>query len=196
MEAVPTQVEVYERLAAGLDPCLSSLGMLRVARISWPCWMLKTGDGENLYLSLQVDEKATDTYAGGGFRVELEKSKLPRPASGLNGRAHFFQLLTSHELAAVLARQNEVIRALPKPPANQIDLYPDGRVRQEYLSWFEAQEGFDAIRTWLRYRRISDLDAWVRLLEAMIGAMVERAAEHLRTDTRHLGRGSLVEARP
>lgn len=195
MAALPTPKEVYERLAEGLGPVLVELGMRRVPRLSWPCWVRQSPlTSDQVYLSLQVDEKATDPFSGGGFRVELEKSGSPRPAAGLNGRALFFQLLTSQEGAAVLACQNRVIQALPRPPAAQVELYPDGPVRRMYLSYFESQEGFDPVRSWMRYRTMDDLDAWVRTLEPLMGAMVSRAEEYLRRETRHLGRGSLVEA--
>ena len=196
MEAVPTQAEVYERLSSQLDPILAGLGMQRVLRLSYPCWVLKRlTDAEQLYFAVQVDEKATDSFAGGGFRFELEKSTSARPAGGLNGRALFFQLLTVRELTDILAQQNKVISLLPKPPPAQVEVYPAGRVRQEYISWFEAQDGFDTIRSWMRYRSLDDIDEWVRTLEPLLGSMVDRAAEYLRRGTRHLGRGSLIEGR-
>lgn len=69
-----------------------------------------------MFLSVQVDDKATDTYADGGFRLELEKSPAARPASGLKGRARFFQLLTSRELGDLLALQAAATQPLPGRP--------------------------------------------------------------------------------
>jgi hypothetical protein len=169
--------------------------MHRVRRLFYPCWVLKTASDEHgVYLSLQVDEKATDTYAGGEFRLELEKSAGPRPASGLSGRAMFFQLLTRQELAGVLAQQNNVIRTLPRPPAAQVEAYPSS-LRPTYLSWFDSQQGFDAIKSWMRYRTSSDVDAWAGTLRPLIGVTVDRGVRYLRRGTVHLGRGSLVEDR-
>ncbi len=61
-----------------------------------------------------------DILAGGGFRIELEKSPALRPARGLNGCALFFQLLTPKESEEVLEYQNDVIRGLPDPPAAHV----------------------------------------------------------------------------
>lgn len=78
----PKTAEVYERLAAGLHPTLKAAGMQLVRRIHWPCWWRpsSTSEGDRLYLSMRLDHKATDTYAGGQFRIELEKTASDRPA--------------------------------------------------------------------------------------------------------------------
>jgi hypothetical protein len=85
--------------------------------------------------------------------------------------------LTDRELDVVLAQRSSLIRALPKPPPAQVAAYPLGPVRQEYLSWFEAQEGFDQIRTWMRYRRAADIDAWVQTPRPLMPMLVARAGE-------------------
>ena len=194
---LPKRAEVYERLAVGLKPAATAVGMRRVSRIYWPCWMTDAmPSGDLVFMSLQVDEKATDAYSGGGFRIEFEKSAAKRPASGLAGRAMFFQLLTDGELVRLLAQQNEVIRRLPKPPIVQIEAYPAGPVREVYLSWFREQKGFDAIRTWMRYRTLADVDEWVNVLGPLVASFVRRAEVYLTRGTVHLGRGSLVSSLP
>lgn len=196
MDALPTPHDVYERLATGLGPMLTDRGMQRVPRLSYPCWGRQfQNSNEQVYLSLQVDDKATDGFSGGGFRIEIEKAVGRRPATGLNGRALFFQLLTAEELTTVLEQQNRVIRALPRPTTTHVEVYSAGRVRQQYLSWFEPQSGFDAIRSWMRYRSVHDVESWVGTLRPFMSVMVDRGADYLRRDTRHLGRGSLVEVR-
>jgi hypothetical protein len=150
--------------------------------------------GEFVFMSLQVDGKATDTYSGGEFRIELEKSAANRPASGLAGRAMFFQLLSDEELARLLAQQNEVIRRLPKPPTLQIEAYPAGPIREMYLSYFRDQQGFDAIRTWMRYRTLVDVDEWVNSLAPLVASFVSRSEVHLSRGTVHLGQGSLLDS--
>ena len=184
---------VYKRIADGLGPVLADLGMQPVSRLNYPCWVMRLPDDvEQLYVCLQVDEKANDAYAGGGFRIEVEKSKATRPASGLTGRVLFFQLLNAQELAEVLTRQNQVIQALPKPPDSHVQAYPPGPVRQEYQSRFEEQTGFDTIRCWMRYRSLCDVDSWIHTLKPLMAGLVTRGAELLRQDARHLGKGSLV----
>jgi hypothetical protein len=105
----------------------------------------------------------------------------------------FFQLLTQEELARILAQQNRVIRRLPKPPIVQIEAYPTGPIRDVYRSWFREQVEFDAIRPWMRYRTLADVDEWVGLLGPLVGSLVSRAEVYVRRGTVHLGRGSLVD---
>ena len=194
MEDVPSISEARERLAAGLEVVLSELRMKRVVRLSWPAWVLPMSTDENLFVSVQVEERATDAYAGSVFRIELEKSPSSRPAGSLKGRALFFQLLTASELEDVLAYQNRVLSSLPQPPTAHIDRYPEGPVRDQYLSWFKERAGFDAVHSWMRFRTTADLDGWVQALVPVMAPMVRRAAECLHRDTVHLGKGSLTTA--
>jgi hypothetical protein len=103
----------------------------------------------------------------------------------------FFQLLTDSEMVPLLAQQNAVIRKLESPPEAQVSLYP-GSVREQYLSYFEPQVRFDAIRCWLRYRDLDDIDAWVPTLAPTLGDLAERAATWLSPDAVSLGKGSLI----
>jgi hypothetical protein len=181
------------RLADGFDLVLADLGAQRVPRFRWPAWVLKSPNrDEHVFLWLQAEDRGTDTYAGGMFRIEFEKSVSSRPAGGLKGRALFFQLLTPGELRDVLNYQNSVISTLPQPSAAHVESYPEGLVRAVYLSWFHAQKGLDAVHPWLRYRLESDLDGWATTLRPMIGPMVTRAADYLQRDAVHLGKGALV----
>jgi hypothetical protein len=195
MEALPSGREVYAELAACLSPGVASSRMRLVKRVSYPAWRTDAGaSGEFLYLSLQVDGKATDPFSGGGFRVELEKSRRRVPARGLNGRALFFQLLTAGELETLVAQQNRIIAARPKPPAEQVALYPEGPVREMYLSFFEPQSEFDVIDCWLRYGSLADVRAWAEVLTPMIQPLLERADAALSPDRRDLGKGNLLGA--
>ena len=147
-----------------------------------------------MFISFQVDSKATDVYAGGAFRVELEKSAGRRPAGGLQGRALFFQLLTSSEQAQLLAQQNRIIRSLQHPPQAHIDLYPAGPVRNQYLSYFQPQNEFDAINCWLRVKTTGDVESWAKSIEPLLALMLERATELLVPETLYLGQGALLES--
>ncbi|HEV7680394.1 MAG TPA: hypothetical protein VGQ42_17675 [Candidatus Dormibacteraeota bacterium] len=194
-EEVPKAAQVYERLGAGIGPVLEALGMRRVSRLSYPAWVLReVPEGLNVFLSLQTHAKAKDTFAGGRFRVELEKSSSGRPAGGLGGRAMFFQLLTSAELQTLLEQQNTVITGLPRPPQSHVDGYP-ATLRDHYLSWFEPQSKFTAIDAWMRYRSLSDLDAWAAILVPLMPVLIERATTYLDGTTLQLGSHSLLGAR-
>jgi hypothetical protein len=185
---------VYSRLSAGLDPALTRTGMQRLSRAGYPSWRRQDGGtGISTLISLQIDSKATDPFSGGGFRVELERSKNRLPARGLNGRALFFQLLRDDELAILVSEQNRIIDSLPTPTIEQIELYPAGAVRDQYLKYFEPQRKFDVAESWLRYHTDDDLAAWTRLFAPLVAAMIERAESNLKPDVLHLGEGSLLD---
>ena len=187
----PTPEVASNKLASWFDPILAALAADRTAHDSW---MRLLQDGEHLFLSIQVDRKATDPYSGGGFRIEIERTRSPRPLEGLNGRAMFFQLLNASEIDQLVEQQNRVIESLPKPPSDQIDLYPAGPVREMYLSYFETVDGFDPVRSWLRYRSVDHLQAWAETLIPLLGPMLDRAAVVMSTEVRHLGKGCLIES--
>jgi hypothetical protein len=182
--------ETYSQLRVALDPVFQQRGLGEVRNVDFPAWSIDS-DGGRLFVSVQVDRKATDPYAGGAFRIEWEKSMGQIPGRGLSGRALFFQLLVPDAIEAMLKHQNSVIGSLSFPPTEQIGLYPDGAVRQQYLKYFEPQDGFDAVRSWLRFRTRNDLDAWVLVLAPTIGPMMQ-AASQLDSETLYLGKGSLV----
>jgi hypothetical protein len=195
MGAAASQDEVYAELTTCLSPVLDSCRMRPLKRVPYPAWRSDAGKLEEaVFFSLQVDAKATDPFAGGGFRIELEKSRQRIPARGLNGRALFFQLLGPAELDMLLAQQNRVIASRPTPPSEQVDLYPDGSVRQTYLGYFEPQAAFDAIDCWLRYGSLADVREWAGSLTPLIELLVERADAHLSPERLALGRGCLLES--
>jgi hypothetical protein len=191
--ALPRPRLVYEALSDGLGPAIEQLGLMRLSRTPFLSWRsTKSEDRSRTFLSFQVDSKATDPYGGGGFRLELERSLAEEPATGLVGRAKFFQLLTGDELDAVLAHQNEIIRDLPWPPDEHVRLYPDDGVREQYLDYFEPQPMFDSIQSWLRYRTLKDVEDWTTVLAPLLPVLLERAAR-LNPSERHLGKGSLLD---
>jgi hypothetical protein len=81
---------------------------------------------------------------------------------------------------------------LPAPSAQHVELYPAGGVRERYLSYFQPQTRFDAIDCWLRFRDLDDVDGWAATLGPLVPIMASRAAAFMRSDTLHLGRGSLL----
>lgn len=100
----PSSGDVRRDLAVALDPVLTQSGATRVRRVRHPSWAAQRGEHSlACFVSLRVDSKATDPFAGGGFRVELERSRHRVPARALTGRALFFQLLTDEEMASLLA---------------------------------------------------------------------------------------------
>jgi len=165
---------------------------LRSARRS-PYWRTAIASaGETLFVVPQVDLKATDVYKGGAFRVEFEKAASRQPSRGLNGRALFFQLLLPDEVAHLLSIQNAMIKRTPHPPPEHVNAYPVGPVRDMYLSYFQPQREFDAIKCWLRSRTVEDVQVWTDALSELLPVMLERARSILDPTVRVLGLGNLV----
>lgn len=189
---LPRAAAVYERIALGLEAPLAALGFGRGAKARFPWWAGEPIAVERVLVSAQVDSKATDPYSGGGFRLELEKAAQGAPNRKLGGRALFFQLLTHHQTLELLAQQNRIIAAGEPPPRSRVELYPEGDVREMYLSYFAPQEAFDAVHSWLRYRTLADVDSWATVLARLLEPLTRRAAELLHPASIHLGRGNLL----
>ncbi|MEX2210115.1 MAG: hypothetical protein WD846_04510 [Patescibacteria group bacterium] len=182
--------EVYARVSTHLDPGLAHLGYRAGAARSFP-WWYADDRGDRLFVSGQVDTKAIDPYAGGGFRLEFEKgAKGAVPNAKLAGRALFFQLLKDDELRMLVARQNELIASLAGPPEAHVNAYPEF-LRPQYLSYFQPQEAFDAVNSWLRYRALGDVDRWMEILVPLLPILDQRARENLQANEMYLGRGRI-----
>ena len=100
--------------------------------------------------------------------------------------------MTADELQTLLAQQNRVIDSLPKPPPEQVSLYPDGPVRRRYLSYFEPQSEFDAVQCWLRYSTGAHPREWADLLVPFVKPLVERASMYLSPECFALGKDCLL----
>ena len=176
-----------------LDYPLRDLEYLPGPMAEFPWWHLDREDRRSI-ISASTNSKAKDPYTGGGFRLELEEGSTQRgPNAKLTGRALFFQLLGKSELEAVLKLQNRIISSLPAPLPSHIERYPPV-VRQQYFSYFEPQEDFDAIRCWLRYRTLADVESWCQLLEPILRPLLYRARSTLKADEMYLGRGAILLA--
>jgi hypothetical protein len=64
-------------------------------------WSLKENPGR-LFFQFQLHPKARDSYQGGQFVIEFERSLGESRAGAFSGRARFDQLLTKAELETVL----------------------------------------------------------------------------------------------
>lgn len=188
--ALPAPKEVYARIVEHLQPNLMLLGYSAGKTKGFPWWYAENSPGR-VFVSAQVDTKATDPYAGSGFRLELERGSGGAPNSKLVGRALFFQLLTDDELEALLRNQNQVIAALSPPPEGHTNAYPEF-LRPQYLSYFQPQDSFDAVKSWMRYRDLNDVDRWIELLTPLLPAIDRRARENLKSDQTYLGRGRIA----
>ena len=182
----PTAEEVYAVISQRLDLVLGRLGYTRGRAGTSPWWFLDDARGR-LFLSVQVDAKATDPYAGGGVRFELERGNTRVPYEKLNGRAMFFQLLTADELQRLITHQNRVIASLSPPPTSHVNLYGE-LLREQYLSYFRPQTGFDSVKCWLRFHDLEQVGRWMDVLEPLLPVIHDRALSILKSDELYLGR--------
>jgi hypothetical protein len=187
---LPAPGDVYTRVASHLGPGLAGLGYVVGAGRGFP-WWFSPDRGGRLFISCQVDAKATDPFAGSGLRLELERGvEGTVPNARLAGRALFFQLLTDEELKSLLDVQNELIASLPAPPETHVNSYPEF-LRVQYLSYFQPQDTFDPVKSWLRYRALDDVDRWLELLVPVLPVLDRRARASLKSDEMYLGRGHI-----
>lgn len=189
MPSIPAALDVYSRICERLEPALATLGYSAGKAKGFPWWSAEFPPGQ-VFVSAQVDTKATDPYAGSGFRFEFERGS-GAPNRKLMGRALFFQLLADDELKKLLAQQNQVIASLGTPPQAQVDSYPEF-LRPQYLSYFQPQDSFDAVKCWMRYRDLADIDRWMECLMPLFPALDGRVRGHLKNDEMYLGRGRIA----
>jgi hypothetical protein len=136
---LPAARDVHSAIRDALDPVVRPLGDVG-KKGGAAGWSLKENPGR-LFFQFQLHPKATDSYQGGQFVIELERTLGEGRAGAFSGRARFDQLLTQAELETVLEHQNEVIASLPRPPASHVASYPEF-LRDTYLEAFEPQGKF------------------------------------------------------
>jgi hypothetical protein len=181
--------EAYTVIFNRLQPSLELLGYSAGDTRKFPWWWVDADD-DRLLMSAQVDAKATDPFSGQGFRLEFERGGR-RPYKKLTGRALFFQLLPPREYGILLTHQNQIIGSLERPPAIHVRSYPKF-LQSQYLSYFQPQTDFDAVQSWLRYKTLEDVDAWMTILTPMIPTLHAQAIK-LKSDQIYLGRGNVAE---
>jgi len=97
--------------------------------------------------------------------------------------------MTSGELKAVLAHQNDVIGSLHRPPESHVASYPEF-LRDTYLESFEPQGDFSPGNLWLRYRTLDDLRGWLQLISGILPSVLDRAK---RLDPHVIYMGSAID---
>jgi hypothetical protein len=169
---LPAPQDIHAAIRDALDPVVRPLGYVGTKGRA-AGWSLKENRGR-LFFQFQLQPKATDSYAGGEFTIEFERTLGEGQGRALSGRARFDQLTTSAELETVLAHQNEVIASLPRPPESHVASYPEF-LRDTYLQWFEPLSTFSPGDLWLRYRSLDDVRGWLQLISGILPSVLERA---------------------
>jgi hypothetical protein len=169
---LPAAPDIHGVIRDALDPVVRPLGYVG-KRGGAAGWSLQE-DGAKLFFMFHLHPKAKDSYAGGEFVVEFERTPGEAPGGALSGRARFDQLLTRAELETVVEHQNEVIASLPRPPAGHVASYPES-LRETYLQFFDRQETFQPGDLWLRFRTLDHVRGWLRLIAGMLPSVLCRA---------------------
>jgi hypothetical protein len=184
---LPAPQDIHAAIRDALDPVVRPLGYVGTKGRA-AGWSLKENRGR-LFFQFQLHPKAKDSYAGGEFIIEFEHTLGESQGRALSGRARFDQLITSAELKAVLAHQNDVIGSLPRPPESHVASYPEF-LRDTYMESFEPQGKFSPGNLWLRYRTLDDLRRWLHLISGILPSALDRAK---RLDPHVIYMGSAID---
>ena len=165
--------ELYAILRQEVGPWAKEEGFRRAkAMLSW--WR-PYGDLFVVFW-FQAWQHGWDNYAGSKFTVEFQIG--PEPAVGWFEirRARLPRLLDEQAREVLRLRQNEVISALPRPPANHPFLHAPGNVPHYYLSQFDTVDrpyaaDFDI---WLRYYSAEDVHAWGQFVRQHLPHCIEQ----------------------
>ena len=178
---------------AVVDPVLRPLGFT-TRKSGPPTWKKKLGSCEMLLMGIQRHPNAVDPYAGGRFRIEIERARTERPYMALAGRAALDQLLLPQEMAAVLAHQRGVITSLQRPPAQWVAIYPES-LRETYLGNFDPDAPYRPGNFWHRYRNVEDVTGWMLAIAPFLPSVVERG-ERLSPGVIYLGGAIDLDSNP
>jgi hypothetical protein len=164
---VPARV-VHQKALAALGPGFAAGGFERRERSAAAVWQRPAG--REFVVAWVQPTRSPDAYGWYGSRFIIEFRRGAQPSAGVLGPGfRFSQLLDDAGREQVRAVQNAVIRRLPPAPARVLRLLDD-RARHSYLA-----QGKQVTRPydrdddiWFRYRDERDLDAWFRLLPALL----------------------------
>jgi hypothetical protein len=137
--------------------------------------------GQEFVVAWVQPTRSPDPYGWYGSRFIIEFRRGGEPRAGVLGHGfRFCQLLDDEGRERVRAVQNAVIRRLPPVPARVLRLLDD-RARDSYLAQgkqvtvaYSPQEDI-----WFRHRDELDLDAWFRLLPALLPGVLDGVQDRL-----------------
>lgn len=189
----PKAPEFNAVVHAALDPVLRPLGF-GTRPSGPPTWKRRESTGGTLFFRIQRRADATDPYAGGEFKIEIERATGDKPYVGLAGRATFDQLLSPADLDQVVEQQRRIIQSLPRPPARWVAGYPEA-LRKTYLSFFDPDEKFTPGNHWFRFSTLEDVGRWARLIAGSLPVVVDRAGR-LSPNVMYMGSRIDLDANP
>ncbi|MGH3298940.1 MAG: hypothetical protein ACRDP7_44825 [Trebonia sp.] len=159
---------VHQKALAALGSGFAAGDFERRERSAAAVWQRPAG-GEFVVAWVQPT-RSPDASGWYGSRFIIEFRRGAQPRVGVLGPGfRFCQLLDDAGREKVRAAQNAVIRKLPPAPARVLRTLDD-RARDWYLA--QGKQVTQPYRPdediWFRYRDERDLDAWFRLLPAML----------------------------
>ncbi|HEY6791701.1 MAG TPA: hypothetical protein VI365_30740 [Trebonia sp.] len=164
---VPARV-VHRMVVAALGPGFAAQGFECRRASATAIWQRPAG--EDFVVAWVQPTRSPDALGWYGSRFIIEFRRGAQPRVGVMGPGfRFCQLLDDEGREQVRAVQNAVIRRMPPAPARVLRMLDD-RTRDWYLAQgrqVTAAYGPDH-DIWFRYRDVPDLDAWFRLLPALL----------------------------
>ncbi len=171
---VPDRV-VHRKAVAALGPGFAADGFECRGASAAAVWQRPTG--REFVVAWVQPTRSPDASGWYGSRFIIEFRRGAQPRSGVLGPGfRFCQLLDDEGREQVRAMQNAVIRRLPPAPARVLRTL-DERAREVYLAQgrqVTAAYGPDH-DIWFRYRDELDLNAWFRLLPALLPGVLGAA---------------------
>ena len=175
---VPDRV-VHRKALAALGPGFGAGGFACRATSAAAVWQRPAG--REFVVAWVQPTRSPDASGWYGSRFIIEFRRGAQPRAGVLGPgSRFCQLLDDEGRERVRAVQNAVIRRLPPAPARVLRTL-DEPAREAYLAQGRpvAAPYGPAHDVWFRYRDERDLDAWFRLLPALLPGALAAARRKL-----------------
>jgi hypothetical protein len=170
---------VHRKAVAALGPGFSAEGFERRAASAAALWQRPAG--QEFVVAWVQPTRSPDASGWYGSRFIIEFRRGAQPRTGVLGPGfRFCQLLDDEGRERVRTVQNAVIRRMPPAPAHVLRTL-DEHARDVYLAQgrqVSAAYGPDH-DIWFRYRDERDLDAWFRLLPALLPGVLYAARHRL-----------------
>jgi hypothetical protein len=171
---VPDRV-VHRKALAALGPGFAAQGFEYRGASAAAVWQRPAG--REFVVAWVQPTRRPDASGWYGSRFIIEFRRGTQPRTGVPGPGfRFCQLLDDQGRERVRAAQNAVISRLPPAPARVLRTL-DERARDVYLAQgrqvtapYEPDHDI-----WFRYRDERDLDAWFRLLPALLPGVLNAA---------------------
>src|SRR5262245_38068675 len=169
---------VHRQALAALGPGFAADGFERLSSVSIAAWMRPSGR-QFIVCWVQPSRHPDPGWSGTKFTIEFRRGDQPAVAVAAPG-FRFCGLLDDDGREQVRAVQNAIIRRMPPPPADVVDLLT-GPALDWYLSHGrEVATPYSPLDdVWFRHRDAQDLADWFRLLPDLLPTAVDKVRRRL-----------------